>query len=451
MWRKLLILPPILLGALVVWWIVGQRQPPQTAAPQEEVRNVRVIQAQRTDMTPAVSGFGTVQPAKTWQAVVQAAGEVEYKHPRLMRGAIMPAGTEIIRISPRDYELAIAQAEANISRADAQITEFDLTEENTKASLEIEREALTIRERELARREELVRGGATSRTVLDQETRDTLVQRKKVQDLENTLKLIPPQRAALVEQKKLNQIELDQAKLNLARTRIVLPFDVRISEVSVEIAQYAQVGSVLVNADGIETAEVEAQIPLAQFSALARATARDDTPIGITPETIAEVVKRLGFSATIHLNAGETEIVWPARFSRISDTIDLKTRSIGAIVAADGTWKTARPGQRPPLSKGMFVEVRIKAGKLQDQIVVPRSAVHGDSLYLADKDNRLVIRQVETGLTQEGNVVIRSGIEPGDRVVVSDLLPVIEGMLLRVTRDETLETELKRQLSDSVK
>ncbi|MEO1161426.1 MAG: efflux RND transporter periplasmic adaptor subunit, partial [Pseudomonadota bacterium] len=338
MWRKLLILPPILLGVFVVWWFVGQRQPPQTTAPQEEVRNVRIIEAVRADLIPTVSGFGTVQPAKTWQAVVQAAGEVEYKHPRLMRGAIMPAGTEIIRISPRDYELAIAQAEANISRADAQITEFDLTEDNTKASLKIEREALTIRERELARKEELVRSGATSRTALDQETRDTLVQRKKVQDLENTLKLIPSQRAALVEQKKLNQIELDQARLNLTRTRIVLPFDVRISEVSVEIAQYAQVGSVLVAADGIKTAEVEAQIPLAQFSALARATTRGDGPVGITPGTIGDVVKRLGFSATIHLNAGETEIVWPARFSRISDTIDLKTRSIGAIVAAQDTW-----------------------------------------------------------------------------------------------------------------
>lgn len=449
MLRKLLIIPPVLLGVLVIWWFVSQRQSPQITAPQEEIRNVRIIQAAAGDLIPMVSGFGTVQPAKTWQAVVQAAGQVEYMNPRLRRGAIMPAGTEIIRISPRDYELAIAQAEANIGKADAQITEFDQTEENTKASLDIERQSLTIRERELDRKENLVRSGATSKTALDQETRDTLAQRKKVQDLENTLKLIPSQRASLVEQKKLNQIELDQAKLNLARTRIILPFDARISEVSVEIAQYAQVGSILVAADGIETAEVEAQVPLAQFSALARASAGGDTPIGITPETIGDVVKRLGFSATIHLNAGETEIVWPATFSRISDTIDLKTRSIGAIVTAQDTWKTAKPGQRPPLSKGMFVEVKIRAGKLVDQIVVPRSALHGKNLYLADKDNRLEIRPVETGLTQDGNVVIRSGVEPGDRVVVSDLLPAIEGMLLRVTRDETIEAEIKRELSDT--
>jgi len=448
MWRKLLIVPPIMLGVFAVWWFVSQRQPPQITAPQEEIRNVRIIQAQRTDLVPTVSGFGTVQPAKTWQAVVQAAGEVDYMHPGLKRGAIMPAGTEIIRISPRDYQLAIAQAQANIGRADAQIIEFDISEENTKASLEIERQSLEIRERELDRKEQLVRSGATSKTALDQETRDTLIQRKKVQDLENTLKLIPSQRAALVEQKKLNQIELEQARLNLDRTRIVLPFDARIGEVPVEIAQYAQVGSTLVTADGIKTAEVEAQIPLARFSALARVAAGDAAPIGLTPETIGNVVKQLGFSATIHLNAGETEIVWPATFSRVSDTIDLKTRSIGIIVTAQDTWKSAIPGQRPPLSKGMFVEVKIRANKQTAQIVVPRAALHGQNLYLADKENRLVIKQVKTGLTQDGNIIVNSGIEAGDRIVVSDLLPAIEGMLLRVSRDETLEAKIQHQLSD---
>lgn len=449
MWRKLLIVPPIVLGVLAIWWFVSQRQPPQIAAPREEIRNVRIIEAQPIDLVPTVSGFGTVQPAKTWQAVVQAAGEVEYMHPGLKRGAIMPAGTEIIRISPRDYELAIAQAQANISRTDAQIKEFDLSQENTKASLDIERQSLEIRERELDRRKKLVASGATSMTILDQETRDTLLQRKKVQDLENTLKLIPSQRAALVEQRKVNQIELDQAKLNLARTRIVLPFDARIGDESVEIAQYVQVGSTLVTADGIKTAEIEAQVPLAQFSALARVAAGDDAPIGLTPETIGNVVERLGFSATIHLSAGQTEVVWPATFSRVSDTIDLKTRSIGIIVTSEDSWKSAIPGQRPPLSKGMFVEVKIHANEQTDQIVVPRAALRGTNLYLADKDNRLIIRPVETGLKQGSHVVINSGVETGDRIVVSDLLPAIEGMLLRVTRDEELEAGMKSQLSEN--
>jgi hypothetical protein len=42
--------------------------------------------------------------------------------------------------------------------------------------------------------------------------------------------------------------------------------------------------------------------------------------------------------------------------------------------------------------------------------------------------------------------MIRSGIHPGDRIVVSDLLPAIEGMKLRVSRDEQLEAELTSRL-----
>jgi multidrug efflux system membrane fusion protein len=446
MWRKLLILPPVIAGILAVWWFAGQRQLPQSVTPPEETRNVRVIVAAQTDVVPSVSGFGTVQPGKTWKAVVQAAGEIEYVHPDLKRGAILSGGTEIIRISPRDYELSIARARANIGQANAQIAELETSRENTRASLEIEREALTIRERELERKRKLQASGTTSRTALDQETRDTLNQRKKVLDLENNLKLIPSQLAALEQQKKLSQLELQQAELNLSRTRIALPFDARMSEVSAEVTQFAQAGATLASADGIATAEVEAQVPLARFSALMNAAAGNGLEPGVSPERINRILDELGLNAVIRLNAGGRSVQWPARVSRVSDTIDLKTRSVGVIVTADGTWKQAVPGQRPPLSKGMFVEVEISARQLADQILVPRAAIHDGKVYVADSEDRLAIRQVEPGLTQSGLVMIRSGIDPGDRIVVSDLLPAIEGMKLRVSRDEQLEAELTGRL-----
>ena len=84
---------------------------------------------------------------------------------------------------------------------------------------------------------------------------------------------------------------------------------------------------------------------------------------------------------------------------------------------------------------------------LTGQIVVPRAAVHNGKAYVANAEDRLSIRQVEPGLTQSGLVIIRSGINAGDRVLVSDLLPAIEGMKLRVTRDEQLEAELTSRLS----
>ena len=449
MWRKLLFLPPILAGVFMVWWFASQRQLPQTLPPAEEVRNVRIIEVAPVDVVPMVSGYGTVQPGKTWKAVVQAAGEIEYVHPDLKRGAILPAGTEIVRISPRDYELALAQAEANIERADAQLAELDVSSQNLASTLEIEREVLKIRERELERRRKLQATGAASPTALDQETRDTLAQRKKVLDLENNLKLIPSQRAALEQQKKLNELQLDQARLNLERTCITLPFDARISEVSAEVAQYAQAGSTLAIADGIETAEVEAQVPLGQFSALTQAAAGNGHGVvaGVSPETISRIIESLGFKATIRLDAGGRSIIWPARFARISDTVDLKTRSVGIIVTSEGSWAEAVPGERPPLSKGLFVEVEIRANPLAGQIVVPRAAVHDGKVYIADREDRLEVRPVRTGLSQAGLVIVDEGLAAGDRVVVSDLLPAIPGMKLRLTRDEALEASMAARLA----
>lgn len=448
MWRKLLFFLPVIIAALAVYWAVGQRQPPVTVDPTEQARNVRTITVEPVALVPRVSGFGTVEPANRWDAIVQVAGEIVYVHPDLKRGKILPEGTEIIRISASDYELAIAQANANISQVDAQLAELDLNEQNVRATLEIERQSLEIRERELERRQQLAESGTISATALDQDTRDTLAARKRVQELENTLALIPAQRRALEEQKKLNELERRQAELNLERTRISLPFDARIAEVNAEVTQFAQAGTRLVTADGIATSEVEAQIPIAQFGALARAAMPGNEPgTAVSVSDIQRIIDSVDFDVRILLNADAITVEWPAEFSRISDTIDLKTRSVGVIVTATDTWKSAVPGERPPLSKGLFVEVELRAEALPDRIVVPRTAVHGGRVYLADQADRLKIVPVEAGLSQRGFVVIQEGLQPGDRVVVSDLRPAIDGMLLRPVRDEALEEELAQEAS----
>jgi hypothetical protein len=38
--------------------------------------------------------------------------------------------------------------------------------------------------------------------------------------------------------------------------------------------------------------------------------------------------------------------------------------------------------------------------------------------------------------------VLQEGLEPGERVVVSDLVPAVEGMLLETRQDEKLTAEI---------
>ena len=88
------------------------------------------------------------------------------------------------------------------------------------------------------------------------------------------------------------------------------------------------------------------------------------------------------------------------------------------------------PGIRPPLSKGMFVEVSI-AGRVQPgRIVVPRNAIRNDQAYVLNQDNRLDIRRVERLFDQGDYSVIGGGLEPGEKLILTDIVPAVEDMLL---------------------
>jgi RND family efflux transporter MFP subunit len=443
--RKLLFIPPILIGIAILYYMASGRQAPERKPPEERARAVRVITAEPVRLVPRVTGFGSVYPGTVWSAIAQVAGEVVYVHPGLKKGAILAAGTEIVRISPADFVLAISQAQANIRSAEAKLAELKVTETNTADLLKIENRGLELREAELKRKRDLFARGTVAQSALELELRETLAQRKKIQDLENALRLLPTQRAVQQEQIAVYQAQLDSAKLDLARTRIKLPFDARIAEVNVEAEQFVQTGGTLVTADSLDVAEVEAQIPISQFRAMIHAGAAGDLPTGITAQSLSRIVKTIGFEATVRLRVGNDVVEWPARFARISDTVDPKTRTIGAIVAVDGAYANAVPGERPPLTKGMFVEIEIRTRAMDDRIVVPRSAFHNGRLYVVNADSRLDIRPVTTGLVQGDLAAIDKGIEPGERIVVSDLIPAVAGMLLKPQSDAEVLERLKAE------
>ena len=450
MLKKLLFLPPVLIGIAVLIFMASGRQGPEKKPPVEAARAVRVITAEPVRLVPRVIGFGSVYPGTVWNATAQVGGEVVYIHPELKKGAILPAGTEIVRISPADFLLAVSEAQANIRSAEAKLAEIKVTETNTSDLLAIEKRGLALRRSELARKQNLVKRGTVARSALELEQRETLSQRKKVQDLENTLRLLPTQRAVQQEQIAVYRSQLDSAQLDLARTRITLPFDAKIASVSAETKQFVQVGGALATADSLDVAEVEAQMPIAQFRAMVRASAPESLPVGFTPQSFSTLLDMLGFTATVRLRSGNDIVEWPARFARVSDTVDPKTRTIGAIVAVDGAYAQANPGVRPPLTKGMFVEIEVRTRPREAAIVVPRAALHGGSVYIATAKNRLEIRPVAVGLFQGDLVVIDKGIAPGEQVVVSDLIPAVAGMLLTPEPDKEVVARLRADAAGGV-
>jgi membrane fusion protein, multidrug efflux system len=449
--RRLLIIPPILIGVAILALVIKNKKAPEQVAAIEQSRTVRIVKITPVDVVPRIVGYGIVEPSRVWNAVAQVSGRIVKVHPRFKKGALLKKGTEIIRIAPDDYEIAITQAQANIRAADAKLQELALSKENTQAILALERQSLAINEQEYQRSLDLKKRGTIAQATLDKERRNLLNQRKKVLDYESALKLNPSQTRAQVEQKAISASQLKTAQLNLKRTSITLPFDARIAKANVEVTQFVSAGTTLAIADSISRAEIPAQIPLNQFrnllKAAAGASAKSANPFTLNEGALSQMAKKLGLHAIVRVHFDEQVVEWPGVVARISDTVDPKTRTIGAIVLVDKTYQDAVPGERPPLIKGMFVEVEIRTNKLANQIIIPRSALHDGKVYLVDDKSRLLIKPVGTMIVQGDFVVINKGLATNDRIIVSDLSPAIDGMLLQATEDLSVSKRLALQAS----
>ncbi len=433
----LVTLPIIAFGAGILAYVIAIGAPPERIPLTERATSVRVIIAQTHAVPPRLVGFGLVRPSRTFEAIAQVSGTVEYINPTLQKGAILPAGAVLLRISPADFNLAIAQADANIRAAEAKLSELAVSETNQIAALEIEREALALRAADLERTETLFRNGTISQTALDAARTAHLTQRQKVQSLESALALLPTQRAVQTEQIAVYRASLESAELNLARTEMTLPFAARVASVSVEAGQFLRSGQTAALLDGINAAEVEAQVPIAALRTLLRSTLSDPEMIAVDPATMTDLMRRLGLAVKVHLRLEDDLVSWPATVDRISDTIDQASGTLGVIVRVDTAYSGVEPGERPPLTKGMFVEVSLQ-GKPMDGIWVPRNTVREGRLLLADADNRLQSVDVTTVMTQDGIALISGGISSGARVLVSQPASVVDGMLLKVTEDAEL-------------
>ncbi|MGI9452542.1 MAG: efflux RND transporter periplasmic adaptor subunit [Geminicoccaceae bacterium] len=423
-----MILPPIAAGIALVAFAMSSKEPPGIVGLEEARTPVRIVTVEPHSFVPRVSGFGSVEPARTWDAVAQVSGRVDEVHSSFINGGTVAKDDVLVRIAPDDYELAIAQAHSQIESAAAEIEEMNLSGETIGRSLEIEREAFAIAQRELERQRDLAERNTVAASVVEAQESSMLAQRAKVQDLENQLLLLPSKLKALEQSKVVAEAALEIAVLNLKRTVITAPFDARIAQADVEVSQYVGTGTTMGSLDGIAAAEIDVQISPRQMAGFARLAFAGRDPSTNNPA--GRVPRNAGLGAKVHVAFPGTGQGWDAEVTRISDTVDPETRSIGVIVSVPEPYGQVRPGERPPLIKGMFTEVELHAPAVEDVILLPRTAIRDGKVMIADPDDRLALAHVTVVYTYDDVAVLRVGLDAGTRVVVSDPAPAIEGMLL---------------------
>ncbi len=307
---------------------------------------------------------------------------------------------------------------------------------------------LQLNEKQLSRKKQLKHRGTIAEAALDSEENLVLIQLQKIQDIQNSLDLIPLQIESQKEQISIYEAQYETAKINLDRVHVKLPFDARVSSTNVEVTQYVQTGTEMGTVDNTETVEVEAQIPLSQFKQFLGVLSEGEAPTLIDGLSLLSLAESTGLHARIRLPLDRGSAVWRGRVIRVTDEIDPKTRTVGVIIEIDHPYEKIIPGKRPLLSKGMFVEVELGSKPLSEMFIIPRSALHEEGIYIVGEDNRLQIRPVTTTFLQGNLAMLADGLKENEHVVVSDLLYATAGMLMKTEVDEGLQALIHDEVTN---
>ena len=112
-------------------------------------------------------------------------------------------------------------------------------------------------------------------------------------------------------------------------------------------------------------------------------------------------------------------------FADVLYNVDTGTRLIRAVF----------PNPSSALQQGQFVTATIVGLVQQNVYLVPQSAVqqssHGAYVWVVDQDNRVHSRTVTPGYWNGPNWVINDGLNPGERVVVSNVLRMSPNQLVK--------------------
>lgn len=227
----------------------------------------------------------------------------------------------------------------------------------------------------------------------------------------------------LQQSRATSQEEVDQARAarnvalaQTARTRAIIarktiraPFRARVGLADVHIGQYLNEGTELTTLQGVDQA---ANVDFTVAQAVASA-----------------------------LKVGETVAVFPA-----GQTTPLAARIVAIDARVDPTTRNALvrariPSQAP--APGASVRVEVPVGPLTGAVSIPVSGLRkgpsGDHVFVIDTDStgqtRAHLQPVRSGTVVEDEILILSGLRPGQAVATSGSFKLREGVLVAVAGD----------------
>lgn len=368
----------ILVGTFFLIGVLGATAPkPEKKEVVAEPRRYFVEPVRQESVTLTIRTQGEVRPINQIELASQVAGRIVDLSEDFVQGGQVAAGETLVTIDDADYSLTVATAESQVAQA-----KRALAEEEARA--ELQRKQWNWEE-------------------LEQSERPT------------GLALREPHLAERKAAVRSAEAQLANARENLRRTRISVPFDGRVLERTAGLGLFVSPGQVLGTVFSTDAVQVRLALTDEQLGRL-------DLPLGYIADY--EEARPVRFSANV---AGERR-QWQGRLVRIDAAVDPQTRLAYAYAELRDPYG-ANAADGVPMAVGLFVDAEIDGRAFDQALVIPREALRvRNQVYIITEDSRLAVRDVAVIDSSSERAVLRAGVQPGDKVVVSPVATVVEGL-----------------------
>ena len=321
----------------------------------------------------SIASQGVISPESALTLLSELNSKVDWISPSMETGSSFSKGDTLLILDKRDYELALITAESNVL--------------NAEVNLEREKAESDLASKEWKR----VGAGAGS-----------------------DLALRKPQLAQAKATLAAAQATLERAQRNLKRTVFIAPFDGRVRTKNVDPGATIFPGTALGNIYATESFEV--RLPIADQDVLFMGL---DFNGRLIPEE-----KQLD----VELSLGNS--ILKGKVVRAEAEVDPITRMLSIVARIDNTSFVSNSN---PIAVGQFVQAIIYGIEIPDVVVLPRTAVRDEGVWVVDTSMILYNRPVEVLRYENEFALIGEGIETGDRLLTSRLSSLVNG--LKVTFD----------------
>lgn len=333
------------------------------------VQPVTAVPARVADINVVQTALGTVAALKV--ATVKARTDGLLQEVMFREGQVVKAGEVLAQIDPRPLQVALAQVEGQFARDQAQLN---------NARLDLERYRTLLAQDSIAKQQ------------LD-------AQESLVRQFEGTV--------------KIDQAQVDNAKLQLSYTRVTAPIPGRLGLRQVDAGNIVRSGDVagLVVITQIDPITVVFTIP---------------------QDNLQRVLKQLKAGEKLSVDVWDRE-----QKSKLATGFLISTDN--QIDTATGTIKLKAQFPNPDgqLFPNQFVNVKMVVDTRKGATVIPLAAIQrgaaGTIVYVVKDDKTTSVRPVKMGPSENDNVVIESGIAPGEVVVTDGIDRLREGAKVEVT------------------